>query len=344
VIFERLAQRTARLPPPLPLETLTAELLRRAAELEDPDLQSRLRFVDEIGRFCSQELGVQCTAHAYGSSASGLCLKGADVDVFIGVDDVKHPDGLSRSGAQKLLARLERALRKQTLESVRLIAEARVPVLQVRITQPRGIWSYNFDINLTDSHGHVAGHVLAYFVSADVRLKQLALPLKELLNRTQLNDAKAGYLCTYGWMICLVAFLQSRTPPVLLHTIDPTNQFSSHNTDTIGALFLAFFEWMATLEWDRVYVSVESPTGAPRPREELRHPQQGRLMVIEDIVKRGENIITSMPVHAFHAIIALCRDVHEVLSQTNDFAHLLSLDLRQYRKRPVEAPTEWLRQ
>lgn len=54
----------------------------------------------------------------------------------------------------------------------------------------------------------------AYSV-ADPRVKELAYVVKHWAKRRCVNNASEGTLSSYGYLLCLVHFLQTRNPPVV---------------------------------------------------------------------------------------------------------------------------------
>ena len=50
---------------------------------------------------------------------------------------------------------------------------------------------------------------------ADPRVKELAYAVKHWAKRRWVNNASEGTLSSYGYLLCLVHFLQTRTPPVV---------------------------------------------------------------------------------------------------------------------------------
>lgn len=54
----------------------------------------------------------------------------------------------------------------------------------------------------------------AYSV-ADPRVKELAYVVKHWAKRRWVNNASEGTLSSYGYLLCLVHYLQTRRPPVV---------------------------------------------------------------------------------------------------------------------------------
>ena len=50
---------------------------------------------------------------------------------------------------------------------------------------------------------------------ADPRVKELAYVVKHWAKRRCVNNASEGTLSSYGYLLCLVHFLQTRNPPVV---------------------------------------------------------------------------------------------------------------------------------
>lgn len=57
-------------------------------------------------------------------------------------------------------------------------------------------------------------YVQAYS-EADPRVKDLAYIIKRWAKRRWMNNASEGTLSSYGYVLCLVHFLQTRDPPVV---------------------------------------------------------------------------------------------------------------------------------
>ena len=57
--------------------------------------------------------------------------------------------------------------------------------------------------------------LLAVYSSVDPRVGKLAYVIKHWAKRRRINNASEGTLSSYGYLLCLIHFLQTRSPPVL---------------------------------------------------------------------------------------------------------------------------------
>lgn len=53
------------------------------------------------------------------------------------------------------------------------------------------------------------------YSEADHRVKELAYVVKHWAKRRWVNNASEGTLSSYGYLLCLVHYLQTRSPPVV---------------------------------------------------------------------------------------------------------------------------------
>ncbi|CAN0588226.1 unnamed protein product, partial [Ectocarpus sp. 12 AP-2014] len=67
---------------------------------------------------------------------------------------------------------------------------------------------------MTKNTSVLVGARQAYSV-ADPRVKELAYVLKRWARRRWVNNASEGTLSSYGYLLCLLHFLQTRNPPVV---------------------------------------------------------------------------------------------------------------------------------
>ena len=165
----------------------------------------------------------------FGSSANGFGSDHADLDMCLLVPPPPSSSSKAASANGKhlmnapppvnkpeLVEGIGRALREASasgqlpnLTSLNSRASARIPVVNFMLD---GI---DCDISVHNPLAVRNTRLLATYAKCDPRLREVAYVVKHWAKRRKVNNASEGTLSSYGYLLCLVHFLQTRNPPVL---------------------------------------------------------------------------------------------------------------------------------
>lgn len=97
------------------------------------------------------------------------------------------------------------------MSEVSIRSTARIPI--VLFKDP--ISGLDCDISFNNPLAMRNTRLLAAYSSIDERLRQLAFLIKKWAKVRGINDPQQGTLSSYGYLLCLIHFLQTRSPPIL---------------------------------------------------------------------------------------------------------------------------------
>jgi hypothetical protein len=250
-----------------------------------------------------QERWPEAMVSQFGSSASGLSLKAADVDVCIVFAQRRAPAAAQPEGAadpteepeadmhrqRKFVPEALRALRKSGEFSVlSSVLRARVPVIHLKHRRT----GVKCDLAIGNELGVLNTSLLATYARLDERARELMLCVKVWAKRKQVSDASLGFLSSYTWVVLSICFLQnlpSSLGPGLCPNLqdgkllapDVERTIRGHrvsfcadverakplvpaNPVELGTLFRCFFPWFALLDGGARQLSLQSAT-LPKP-------------------------------------------------------------------------------
>ena len=95
--------------------------------------------------------------------------------------------------------------------NVQVRSTARIPI--VLFTDP--LSGLDCDISFNNPLAIRNTLLLASYSIIDVRVRELAYVIKHWAKRRHMNSPQEGTLSSYGYLLCLVHFLQTRSPPVV---------------------------------------------------------------------------------------------------------------------------------
>lgn len=251
-----LASRPTRVTPrtmdPLPKSPTAAtapahvfELLNRQAwELfdqirpEDSESDRRARLLAHMNKVVKSEWP-DSYIRMFGSGASGLNLRGGDVDMCLMVPPQpqqrrqRRPRRNNRGAAvgrgagsednssvsanggfvsdKQIMRTMVGILRRSRMTIIQELPAARVPI--VKVSDP--VSNFRLDVCLNNELGHHNTSLLKAYTSMDTRVRAVCLLIKHWAKRRDINDAYRGTLSSYAYVLLIVHYLQTRERPVL---------------------------------------------------------------------------------------------------------------------------------
>ncbi|KAK4534822.1 hypothetical protein CDCA_CDCA03G0847 [Cyanidium caldarium] len=163
-----------------------------------------------------------CQARVYGSTATGVLLRGGDLDInFVApmpplevLRAERHDERYSEDDFRRdVVGDLGRLLRRRRheFENVQIIAQTRVPLVKFHDLRS----DIEVDVQVNNSFVARNTALLRAYVRFDPRVRPLAIFVKRWAVARDLNEPFAGTLSSYSYLILLIQYLQLVTPPVL---------------------------------------------------------------------------------------------------------------------------------
>ncbi|CAN0356357.1 unnamed protein product, partial [Ectocarpus sp. 6 AP-2014] len=147
------------------------------------------------------------TLRVFGSSSNGFGNDGADLDMCIEyARGVQHPDD-----AGALIESIAEKLKAAGMTKVDSRPTARIPIVIFN----DGASGLDCDISVMNPLAVRNTRLMKAYSVADPRVRELAYVLKRWAKRRWVNNASEGTLSSYGYLLCLLHFLQTRNPPVV---------------------------------------------------------------------------------------------------------------------------------
>ena len=231
--------------------------------------------------------------HRFGSGATGLALKDADVDLVIlgvGPQSVKGGGGgFTRSEKQLLVQHLRtiaKTLRnKGVCKRAEIISSAKVPIAKLDAYHAETKTHIKLDLAIGVSNGLAAAQWIREQVGEFPALKPLVLVLKRLLQIHKLNNAATGGCGGYLLISLVVSHLKQCTPAM------------RDKKDGLGDLLLGFFRrFGVTHDYETTAIAASRPTGtcSVGSVDVAPNPFGPRPFIIcEDPQERSRNITAS---------------------------------------------------
>ncbi|KAI9013024.1 hypothetical protein BC832DRAFT_548586 [Gaertneriomyces semiglobifer] len=160
----------------------------------------------------------------FGSSATGLSLPGADIDIVI-IDD-QQPAATQKAAASQL-KRIKSVMKPFRGQDgvCQILGKARVPILKIQVTETE---RYNVDISFQQLNATDGVAVTRTLLSRQPLLRPLVFVLKVFMKCRGLNNPATNGIGGYAIVLWLASFLE-------IHPI----MFPSHPS-TAGQIFLDF--------------------------------------------------------------------------------------------------------
>ncbi|CAN0346990.1 unnamed protein product [Ascophyllum nodosum] len=209
-------------PSSLPLEKIDPEVLHSLTEQMNallPRILPSVDFSEERERVRARLEHVLLThlpetmfprgsaLRIFGSSGNGFGNDGADLNMCI-----EHACGESHpEDAGALIESIAEKLRTAGLLEVDSRPTSRVPIVMFK----DGESGLQCNISVMNPLALRNTRLLKAYSEADPRIKSLGHVVKHWAKQRLLNNASEGSLSSYGYLLCLVHFLQTRNPPVV---------------------------------------------------------------------------------------------------------------------------------
>jgi len=285
------------------MERITAQFAQLADTLTPP--------VDEVATIKDAFQGVQSMVqamfpqgkvHLFGSTANGLALANTnDIDVCLELS----VGGETQEEKAVVVERLGAGLRECGMHDILTLPKARVPV--VKFVYPGS--NTRVDVTVNNMLALINTHLLRCYTAIDPRLPQLVAVVKHWAKRRGVNDAYRGTLSSYAYVLLCIALLQQRSPPILpvlqqevpgrkmfvrsaggwvcrfCDDIPSLRGFGAANTETLGELVCAFFDyWAWRHDYNGAVVSIRlGRTLSKKEKDWTRRVERDRhLVCIED--------------------------------------------------------------
>eukprot|EP01084_Bolivina_argentea_P254530 427915_1 len=213
--------------------------------------------------------------HLFGSSATGLDEKGADIDLFLTTPAHLH---LSRSGEWEMFEQLSHELKSNVSKkkkgvrlSVTNIFHCTVPIIKI-VDQINDIL---VDISFGKSHENeqivkLLNTLCGY--NEDIRIRMLIIMIKYWAKQRDLIDAKKNKLSSFGFVLIVIRYLQSQhivpwlrkkkktqqTVSICANDVElMTDGMQNKNQEmTLAQLAIGFFEFYGSFDYEKQSISL----------------------------------------------------------------------------------------
>ena len=145
----------------------------------------------------------------FGSSRNSFGSIGADMDMSLQLEE-KWVE-LASDVKERLIVKVTEALTTASMDSVESRATARVPIVMF-VDPSTGL---HCDISCGNPLAIRNTRMLRAYGSVDPRVRELAFVIKYWAKRRQINSPQFSTLSSYGYLLCVIHFLQTRSPPVV---------------------------------------------------------------------------------------------------------------------------------
>ena len=149
----------------------------------------------------------------FGSSRNNFGSEGADLDMCLQYGDAATvPIGEERGTVMEALGA---ALTEMGMSEVQTRSTARIPIVIFR--DP--ISGLDCDISFNNPLAIRNTLLLAAYSTVDIRVRELAFIIKYWAKQRQINNPQEGTLSSYGYILCLIHFLQVRIIDPCSHSL-----------------------------------------------------------------------------------------------------------------------------
>uniref|UniRef100_A0A183CEC1 PAP-associated domain-containing protein n=1 Tax=Globodera pallida TaxID=36090 RepID=A0A183CEC1_GLOPA len=189
----------------------------RANRLTDERLQLINQFVTELENgFRTETNKSSLNIKLFGSVLSGFGSNDCDIDLCLidtGILEYQNENGFIPQERRKhWITQLVQYLRKSADYTVISVAEARTPIVKF---EHHGNDGFHGDISVENSLALHNTELLRLYSCFDDRVAPLGFAVKRLAKLYDINDASAGSISSYAYIVMLIHFLQRVDPPVL---------------------------------------------------------------------------------------------------------------------------------
>lgn len=156
-----------------------------------------------------------CSVMLFGSSKNNFGAAGADLDMcLLYPKGEKVPMGEDRG---PVIEKLGEVMLAHGMLEVQARSTARIPILLFKDCES-GI---DCDISFNNPLAICNTKLLAAYSAIDERVRILAFAIKHWAKRREINSPQNGTLSSYGYLLCLIHFLQSRGVVPDLQSLPP---------------------------------------------------------------------------------------------------------------------------
>jgi len=148
----------------------------------------------------------EATLVIFGSSRNSFGSDGADLDLSL-----QMKSELTTAAKEALIDAVAEALGKADMLEIEARSTARVPI--VMFVDPET--KLHCDISCGNPLAIRNTSLLRAYGLVDKRVRELAFVVKYWARRRQINSPQFSTLSSYGYLLCVIHFLQTRSPPLL---------------------------------------------------------------------------------------------------------------------------------
>ena len=156
-----------------------------------------------------------CSLVLFGSSVNNFGAIGADLDMCLQY----RPEDTLPVGEERghIIERLGEVLSREGMVDVQARSTARIPILLFK----DGVTGIDCDISFNNPLAIRNTDLLATYSRIDDRVRILAFAIKYWAKRREINSPLNGTLSSYGYLLCLIHFLQCRELVPDLQSLPP---------------------------------------------------------------------------------------------------------------------------
>ena len=163
----------------------------------------------------------------YGSYATGLSLPWSDIDIIL----INRNNNLKNQPETILRQLCYLFTGKKWINSMKFLEN--LPIPSIKIVSSSDYGSISIDITIQDDkhYGLKCVSLIESYLKEYNALRPIILALKTILKNANLNDPKSGGLSSYGLILMVVSYIQSKRD---------TNNYQDDDKDIIGKTFHGF--------------------------------------------------------------------------------------------------------
>ena len=287
------------------LKNLAAQIEHfiQAQKITKPLIQRRNGIIKHLTKILTNKF-LNAKLTSFGSFESGLSLANGDIDLCLEFDG---------EPPKKVLKKIARMLNEDGMKDVKLISNAKVPI--VKFTDAQSM--IPVDISVNNNLSVYNTELLKRYCEFDVRVKPFILAIKYWARNRGICDPVNGTFSSYAWTLIAINFLQCMDIPILpnLSTQDGSRivtiqgkqyDVSMDSCETVklpkvneksGAEILVdFFAFLANnWPWNKFVVSVREGKMITREKKNWQHkkPFANEIVGSSEDIRLGKH---SLPV------------------------------------------------
>ena len=287
------------------ISKLESQLIQfvESQKITKPLIQRRNGIIKHLRKILTNKF-INSKLSSFGSFESGLSLSNGDIDLCLEFDG---------DSPKKVLNKIARMLNQDSMKNVKLITNAKVPIVKFIDSQSM----IPVDISVNNNLSVHNTELLRRYCDFDPRVKPFILAIKYWARNRGICEPTSGTFSSYAWTLIAINALQTMQEPVIpnLCTRDGTNvveiggqnydvsmqdvsnsKFVSKNKETVAELLISFFSNLATnWPWSDFVISVREGKLITRKQKGWNHQKPKISNAIQDkkIMRLGKH---SLPV------------------------------------------------